>query len=461
MNTQSPRRLLRGVGSRNTVRLAVTGLPRCGKTVFTTSVVYHLLRGGQWPESLPFFGVAARGDLVAVEVSPLPDLPMFPFEESLGELTGAVPRWPEPTDRLCGLRISVRYRTRRRAARLVGPRTRVLHVDLVDYPGEWLLDLPLLTSSFAEWSDSAMNRAAQPDRAPMYAAWRGFVDRLDSDARSEAAALDRAAELFAAALREASSPASGLFRNEPAQVAGGRSRSGADSVPGFSPLPPPGEPAPSAGSLYAAMAARYDGYRKRVVAPFYRNHFRRFDAQIVLVDLLAALRHGEASFRDMSAAISAILGSLDYGRAGLPGWLRGGRTKHVVFAATKADHVSSNQHPNLRRLLQEMVARESNRIRFRGVDTSVTVLSSVRCTEDVVGDLHGQTLSMIRGLPAGRDAETALFPGEIPAHHPGPQDWREGRFRFLDFVPPGGNARGLRHIGLDEALQALIGSRLR
>jgi uncharacterized protein len=27
-----------------------------------------------------------------------------------------------------------------------------LNLDIVDYPGEWLLDLPLLSLSFAEWS---------------------------------------------------------------------------------------------------------------------------------------------------------------------------------------------------------------------------------------------------------------------------------------------------------------------
>ena len=164
----------------------------------------------------------------------------------------------------------------------------------------------------------------------------------------------------------------------------------------------------------------------------------------------------------MRAAIAAILQSFDYSRSGFRAWLDGALTERVLFAATKADHVSSNQHPNLRRLLEEVVAREANRIRFRGVETRALALSSVRCTEDVLGEVQGQTLSMVRGLPAGRDTETALFPGEIPAHFPGPQDWREGRFRFLDFQPAHvSGARGLPHIGLDEAMQELVGARLR
>ena len=43
---------------------------------------------------------------------------------------------------------------------LSGPST--LNLDIVDYPGEWLLDLPLLGLSFAEWSAEALERARRP-----------------------------------------------------------------------------------------------------------------------------------------------------------------------------------------------------------------------------------------------------------------------------------------------------------
>ena len=32
-----------------------------------------------------------------------------------------------------------------------------LTLDIVDYPGEWLLDLPLLGKSYEEWSAEAMH----------------------------------------------------------------------------------------------------------------------------------------------------------------------------------------------------------------------------------------------------------------------------------------------------------------
>lgn len=137
------------------MRVAVTGLRRCGKTVFTTSVIHNLMSAGQWPDLLPFLKVASRGDLIAAEVFPLPGLPTFPFETSLAAITGGGARrgehdWPAPTDRLCGLRIAVRYRSRRALALLSGSRVRTLNIDLIDYPGEWLLDLPLLTKGLRD-----------------------------------------------------------------------------------------------------------------------------------------------------------------------------------------------------------------------------------------------------------------------------------------------------------------------
>ena len=67
------------------------------------------------------------------------------------------------------------------------------------------------------------------------------------------------------------------------------------------------------------MARRYDAYCDQVVRPFYRNHFRYFDRQAVLVDLLTALNTSYEAFIDARDALRQILASFDYGKAG---WLR-------------------------------------------------------------------------------------------------------------------------------------------
>lgn len=460
MPRPTPQAVLRRIAERNTVRIAITGLRRCGKTVFTSSLVHNLMSAGQWPDLLPFLKVAGRDDLIAAEVFPLPGIPRFPLETALATITGDPPAWPQATDQLCGLRVGVRFRSRRALARVTGRTERVLNVDIIDYPGEWLLDLPLLTKDFATWSVETLALTATGPRAAVFQRWREFAEAMDVRVAPAPGQLEQAVALYAQGLREASSSSAGLMLNQPARVLRPGNLPPDNRVLQLCPLPPLTEAA--ADSAFAIMQARYDAYRENVVAPFYRDHFRHFDAQIVLVDVLGALKAGQPAFDDMRAAIAAILQSFDYSRAGFRAWLEGALTERVLFAATKADHISSNQHPNLRRLLEEVVAREANRIRFRGVETKALALSSVRCTEDVLGEVQGQTLSMIRGRPVGRDTDTALFPGEIPAHFPGPQDWKEGRFKFLDFLPAHVNgARGLPHIGLDEALEGLLGNRLR
>ena len=39
-----------------------------------------------------------------------------------------------------------------------------MHLDIVDYPGEWLLDLPLMSQDFEDWSEAALATARAPAR---------------------------------------------------------------------------------------------------------------------------------------------------------------------------------------------------------------------------------------------------------------------------------------------------------
>jgi predicted YcjX-like family ATPase len=88
-------------------------------------------------------------------------------------------------------------------------------------------------------------------------------------------------------------------------------------------------------------------------------------------------------------------------------------------------------------------------------------LASLRCTDVVRTEHHGQVLSCVRGHLRDEDRETVLFPGEIPPELPEPDDWASGRFRFREFAPRrlAPSASG-QHIRLDQALQFLIGDKL-
>ncbi|HAW46489.1 MAG TPA: hypothetical protein DCX34_04515, partial [Roseovarius sp.] len=134
------------------IRLGVTGLARAGKTVFITSLVANLLDRGR----MGGLAAAGEGRILAAYLQPQPDvtLPRFDYETHLAALAGPEPHWPQSTRAVSELRLSLRVRPAGMLAGLAGPRT--VHLDIVDYPGEWLLDLALLDKDYAAWSREAL-----------------------------------------------------------------------------------------------------------------------------------------------------------------------------------------------------------------------------------------------------------------------------------------------------------------
>ena len=77
---------------------------------------------------------------------------------------GRLPDWPERTSDLSEIGIEVRFAPANTAGRLLSEITgnpASLTIRIVDYPGEWLLDLPLLGQSYAEWSRATLRLLAQ------------------------------------------------------------------------------------------------------------------------------------------------------------------------------------------------------------------------------------------------------------------------------------------------------------
>src|SRR6266478_5628912 len=129
-----------------TIRLGVTGLSRAGKTVFITALIHGLTRGGRFPVFEPF----ASGRIARARLEPQPDdaVPRFDYENHVRALIEER-RWPSSTVDISELRLAIDYQRRSGA-------DRTLTLDIVDYPGEWLLDLPLLNKSYQQWSSESL-----------------------------------------------------------------------------------------------------------------------------------------------------------------------------------------------------------------------------------------------------------------------------------------------------------------
>jgi hypothetical protein len=442
------------------IRLGVTGLARSGKTVFITSLVANLMDRGRMPGLV----AAGEGRIEAAFLQPQPDdtVPRFEFESHLAALTGKAPHWPDSTRAISELRLSLRVRPKGLLAGFQGPRT--VHLDIVDYPGEWLLDLALLDVSYAEWSAQVLKRIAPREEAASYRALVEATDPKGKLAETDAQAL---AAAFAAYLKEArgngySDCTPGRFLL-PGDLAG-------SPVLTFAPLPG-GDSGPR-GSLIREMARRFEAYKKQVVQPFFRDHFARIDRQVVLVDALGAIHQGPRAVEDLRAAMADILGAFRPGSNGfLRTLMRGKRVEKILFAATKADHLHHAQHPQLTAIMEALTRDARDRARFAGAKTQAMSLASLRATTEDTMTHEGETLNVVRGTLLETGKEAAFFPGllpEDPAHllnpaRKGAEDWLDQDYQFMRFAPaplalrPGD---GPPHIRLDRAAEFLIGDRL-
>ncbi|GLK81143.1 YcjX family protein [Methylopila turkensis] len=463
-----------------TIRLGVTGLSRAGKTVFITALVQALTHGGR----LPAFRAYAQGRIAGAHLAPQPDdaVPRFEVESHLAALTGADRHWPQSTRRISELRVVVDFESRSGFLSRQKPGRR-LTLDIVDYPGEWLLDLALLGQDFRTWSERTLASAEGAIRAPLAADWRAHLATLDPAAPEDEAAARRSAELFRLYLLAGRAERVALSTLPPGRFLMPGDLDGSPALT-FAPLvlPPDGE-APS-GSLWAMMERRYESYRNHVVKPFFRDHFARLDRQVVLVDALAALNAGPEAVADLETALTDVLEAFRHGRNSWLTSLFRPKIDRLMFAATKADHLHHTSHDRLEAILRRLVGRALERAEFGGAAVDVVALASVRATREASAKQGREELPVIVGVPEAGEAsngqvfdgreEIAVFPGDLPedpevALRAGGYRGRAvsedaGDIRFVKFRPPRlAPERGvvhLPHIRLDRTLEFLIGDAL-
>ncbi|WP_136247755.1 YcjX family protein [Halomonas borealis] len=440
------------------LRLAVTGLSRAGKTAFLTSLVDQLRHAGL-EARLDLLPAAREGRLLGARRVEQQDLgvPRFPFDRAMTALDDSPPRWPEPTRGIGELRLSIRYRPRRPG--WIGGDVRRLTLDLFDYPGEWLLDLPLLGHDFASWSRA---QTLEGERAALFADWRREVAGLDPTQHVEESRLAEIAERYAEGLRAARE--AGFSDLQPGRFLLPGELEGAPVLQ-FFPLPGLAEHDPASlerlppESLYATLTRRFRHYQQHIVKPFYHEHFRRFDRQIVLVDVLGALNAGPERFEDLSRALSRLMQSFDYGKRSLLSRLFAPRIDRLAIAATKADHVTPEQHGRLGELLEALLAEPLKDLRFADVPVRALSLASIRATETREVEQRGRRQPALHGTTLAGE-ETLLFPGEVPKRLPGEDFWRRQGFTFTAFRPLPRTDGALPHIRMDAALDWLIGDKL-
>ena len=449
------------------INLAVTGLSRSGKTAFITSLVNQLVNENS-QSKLDFFNVIHQGRFIAAKRVPQKSLhvPRFSYEKSLSSFTHQPPTWPEPTNGISELRLAIRYQPEDSLLKYATDSV-TLYVDITDYPGEWLLDLPLLNQTFEEWSDATnllLTETVRRDKA------QPFIDKINQLDPFEPVDEDKLAEL-AAEYTELLL----YFRHQ----------LGLSVIqPGRFILPGDLENAPilqffpytnfnnididqyqnaDDNSLIGMLRARYIEYKERVVKTFYKEHFVSFDRQIILADCLTSLNSGPESFKDLQHALNLIMESFNYGKSGIFNRLFSPKIDKLLFAATKADHVTPEQHEHLTALLNQLVHQSQHQLSFDEIPMATLAIASVKSTKSGYGEHEGGKIPVIQGRKEGDDKLMTLFPGTVPNKIPHQEFWQNKTFNYVSFAPLEAVAenQALPHLRMDQVLEFLLGDKIK
>ncbi len=451
------------------IKVAVTGLSRSGKTVFLASLIANLLAMGTGRPSMPALRAhidkGGKERLRAVRLVPAraSTTPRFDYQGKLADLAAAQPRWPAPTEDIAEIELELEIRA---GDGLLGQLrglsgTPRLRLELLDYPGEWLLDLPLLKLSFARWSAETLARLREKPRSDAAAEFLAFVTHIDPTRSADDALIRRGHRLYKTALERCRTEF-GLRYLQPGRFLTMGARNDAPFM-WFFPVDNPAGSAPH-NSIGELLNARFEAYKADTRASFFDTHFRAFDRQIVLVDTLGALHAGRAAFEDTERAIADIAACLAESDSILPRWIGGSAIERIAFVATKADHVPELHRDNLRALMRDMV-RLARDWGPTGADTvSYHAAAAVVSTTDGWADQpDGHREPVVWGKKLG---ETQLRPyrvGNVPIARPPEGFWSGRYFELPSFTPPPidpNAANGIPQLGLDQILLDLIGDRL-
>ena len=260
------------------IRLGVTGLSRAGKTVFITALIEQLTKAASPAmhgrrNTLPVFRVHAEGRLIGATLEPQPDdaVPRFAYEDHIAALAGpkgnaGARHWPQSTRRISELRLRLHFDQKTG----MRPGRQSLAIDIVDYPGEWLLDLPLLGKSFAQWSRETFIASASAARTPLAAQWRRAAANVDPRSSANEEEARREAELFTNYLRACRADEYHFSSLPPGRFLMPGDLEGSPALT-FAPLAvEEGETYPP-DSFAAMMERRYEAYKTHVVKPFFRD----------------------------------------------------------------------------------------------------------------------------------------------------------------------------------------------
>ncbi|NPA81083.1 MAG: YcjX family protein [Epsilonproteobacteria bacterium] len=436
---------------REKTRVAVTGLSKSGKSVFLTSLIYQLLAD----DKIEYVHRKSGKKFSVKLMPPESSIARFDYYNFVREFRSKNPTWPKSTKSVTKTTLEINVKSR-----YDWIENKKIDLELIDYPGEWLLDLDMQGRNFEDWSLNILEISKQNSRKELIKEYLNTISNIDLYNDSDEMEDEKIVEEYKKYLKLCYEK--GLSFIQPGRLLQPGDLSN-DPILLFAPLPSPQVLAKvGKNSIYARFKNRYERYVKEVVKKLHLDHFQNFDTQVVLIDLLKALEHSKESFEDMRYSIKKILENFTYGKNYFLSKLFGLKIERVIFAATKADLIPKDQIEEYKKLLEDMIYEIKRELDVEHIETDVTVIASVKCAETVYVEIDGKKVACLKGILEGEEEPSVHYPGTLPKSLKDEDLWSR-EFKFPNFKPPRfpqSNNEAPPHIRMDRIIYDILKDKL-
>jgi hypothetical protein len=405
-------------------QIVVTGLSRSGKSTLFTSLMAQLLQctyGGDEHQSLPLLSSLPLERLLSVDfVANEDETPRFAYQQHFEQLKRR--QWPESTRDVSAFSIRMGFeRSYEWLSQVAGNDKRQL--SIYDYPGEWLMDLPLMDKSFADWSAQVLAQQLTEPQKSHSVDWQAALEGFDFEQEPTQAAVHVLVDAYRAYLFKAKADGISILQPGAMFFEGSWDWQGR----GFCPLP--AKVAYDISHAWTRLfTKRYGDFVVEWLKPLQKRFFSHADKQIVLLDLLEGLNFGKAYLSEMKEALNHLVGSFVYGKRQ---WYQRfhqplGIVK-VAFVVTKVDLVPAAQQVNLLALLKDICQGAVALLSEKDVEVEFFLVSSIIATKPD-NQAHSLVYKHLNG-----ETRIAQF-DDIPTRI---ADWKEGDvYPYLKALPP-------------------------
>ncbi len=423
-----------------TIKIAISGFSRSGKSVFITSFIDQLINNKN------LFLHVKNPKSFKVKMSP-PSMFMNRFDYYHYEkMIKYEHKWCEGTDNISSALL--KFQTKGFLPFISDDE---FYVSIIDYPGEWLLDLILLEKSYDVWSDECLKWLKTIDDEKV----KSYLLKVENlSTKDTSTALETSLHVEYVKLVKY------LKKRHYSFITPGRFLVPADMKDDpillFAPI------LKSKSKLYKAFASRYNRYVKEVVKKIHLDYFKGFDRQIVLIDVIEALQNGYDCYSDMKFALKSMFDSYSHSKGNFITRILNPSIEKVAFVATKADLVPKSFHENFKLLLKDISEDLRIKLNELDVETFFHVVSSVKCTKGVIRDKNGAKLDCLIGLDKQSGKLVEVYCGDIPSRFPSKKEWKD-EFMFESFLPPQKKYKeneSFSHINMDRLIWDMIGDML-